>query len=191
MKKRILPLVYSEAQMIQLARSPRLDSPTGVRDRAILAVLCVSALRSIELCQLRVSDLEGDLLFVRNGKYGDQRFVPLTSPAKAAVERYLAQYRAGPDDPMFRCLDGRPIGRRHLHKIVTGYARPLGLDGATHTIRHSCAVRWLNKGVNLQILKLLLGNRSILSTSHYLNLSLDAVRAEYRRCLEPPAARAA
>jgi site-specific recombinase XerD len=148
-------------------------------------------LRATELCQLRVADLQGALVFVRQGKYGDERFVPISEKARAAVDRYLAQYRAGGDDPLFRCLDGRPMSRRHLHKVVTGHARALGFAGSVHTWRHSCSVRWLNRGLSLQTVKLLLGHRSITSTSHYLNLSLEAVVAEYRRCLEAPAARAA
>lgn len=191
MKKRILPLVYTERQMAQLVRAPRSDSLTGVRDRAILAVLCACGLRVSEVCDLRVADIKGSVIFVRQGKYGDQRFVPISERALAAVTDYLAQFRAAGETPVFRCLDGRPINRRHLLKIVTQYARPLGLTGTAHTLRHSSAVRWLNKGLNLQTVKLLLGHRSILSTSHYLNLSLEAVVAEYRRCLESPAARAA
>lgn len=191
MKQRTLPLVYSERQMAQLVRSPRSETPTGVRDRAILAVLCACGLRASELCDLRVADLQGALVFVRQGKYGDQRFVPISARAKGAIDNHLAQFRAAGETLVFRCLDGRPISRRHLLKIVTRYARPLGLTGTVHTLRHSCAVRWLNRGINLQTVKLLLGHRSILSTSHYLNLSLDAVVAEYRRCLEPPVQRAA
>lgn len=191
MKKRILPLVYTERQMAQLVRSPCLDTPTGVRDRAILAVLCACGLRASELCQLRVSDLQGAVIFVRQGKFGDQRFVAISQRARESVEAYLAQYRAAGDEPLFRCLDRRPLTRRHLHKVVARYSQAAGLSGSVHTLRHSCAVRWLNRGLTLQTVKLLLGHRTIVSTSHYLNLSLDAVVAEYRRCLEPAAPRAA
>lgn len=187
MKKRVLPLVYTELQMAQLVRAPRSESVTSVRDRAILAALCACGLRASELCDLRVADLQGAVIFVRQGKYGDQRYVPISARARAAIDLYLTQHRATGEAPVFRCLNGRPISRRHLLKIVTQYARPLGLTGTVHTLRHSCAVRWLNKGLNLQTVKLLLGHRSILSTSHYLNLSLEAVVAEYRRCLEPAA----
>jgi integrase/recombinase XerD len=190
-KQRILPLVYSESQMIELVRAPRRDTATGVRDRAILAVLAACGLRASELCNLRVADLQGAVIFVRQGKYGDQRFVPISSRARAAVDRYLAQSRAEGEIPVFRCLDGRPINRRHLLKIVTRYTRALGFAGSVHSWRHSFAVRCLNKGMSLQTVKLLLGHRSITSTSHYLNLSLDAVVAEYRRCLELPVERAA
>jgi site-specific recombinase XerD len=117
--------------------------------------------------------------------------VPISAKARAAVERYLAQYRAASDDPLFRCLDGRAISRRHLHKIIVQYSRPLGLAGSVHTMRHSCSVRWLNRGISIHIVKMLLGHRSIMSTSHYLNLSLDMVVAEYRRCLDLPVVRAA
>jgi integrase/recombinase XerD len=191
MKQRTLPLVYTERQMADLVRAPRPHTPTGVRDRAILAVLCSTGVRASELCQLCVADLQGSLLFVRNGKFGDQRFVVISQRARAAVEAYLAQYRAADDAPLFRRLDGRPMTRRHLHKVVVQYGKPLGLAGSVHTTRHSFAVRCLNKGMNLQTLKLLLGHRSITSTSHYLNLSLDSILAEYRRCCETPAARAA
>ena len=79
MKQRTLPLVYTERQMADLVRAPRLHTPTGVRDRAILAVLCSTGVRASELCQLNVADLQGSLVFVRKGKFGDQRFVAMTS----------------------------------------------------------------------------------------------------------------
>src|SRR5438876_21126 len=101
MKARKLPLVYTELQLAALVRAPNPHSATGLRDRAILATLCCTGIRASELCHLRVADLnlvEAHIV-VRDGKNGDDRYVPLTQKTLAHIQAYRAQYRAADDAP--------------------------------------------------------------------------------------------
>jgi len=183
---RTLPTFYSEPQMLSLARCPDPSTLKGQRDRAILAVLLSSGLRASELCQLQCRDIRSSLVFVRRGKFGAQRFVPLSRRAWLTVSAYLSRHPAQPTDPLFRTLTGQPLTRRLLHKIVTGYARRLGLKGGVHACRHSFATRALNKGMNLQSVRAMLGHVRIVTTAIYLGVATKALVAEYRRCLETP-----
>lgn len=186
---RSLPKFYSEHQMVALAKAPNPTTRKGARDRAIISVLCATGLRATELCSLTPRDVTDSLVFVRHGKGGVQRYVPISSPAHRAVSNYLANHPANPNQPIFRTGDGHPLSRRLLHKIVTGYSRRLGLTGGVHTIRHSAATRWLNHGISLQSVRAMLGHVTIVTTSIYLGVSTIALIAEYRRCLEGGVAR--
>jgi integrase/recombinase XerD len=181
---RPLPCFYTESEMAALVRSPDTSTLKGRRDRAILATLCACGLRASELCQLKARDVSSSLVFVRCGKGGRQRYVPLSAKAWATVSAYLDVQPARPDEPVFRTLDGRPITRRLLHKLVTGYSLRLGLQGGVHVLRSSAATFWLNRGVNLQSVRLMLGHAQIATTALYLKLATEGLVAEYRRCVE-------
>jgi len=183
---RKLPSVYTEAQMGALVRAPDVYSPTGLRDRAILATLCATGLRASELCFLEVRDLRPEALFVRRGKFGYQRWVPISSRARAAIAEYLTHFKVSRNDqPVFRSVNGRRLTRRHLHKIVTGYSRKLRLRGGVHVLRHSAATRWLDRGLDLENVRAILGHKNIATTAIYLSVATQGLIRNYKRALEP------
>lgn len=184
MNRRSLPKVYTLSQMVRLVRAPDPHSSTGLRDRAILATMCATGVRASELCGLRVCDLVDDFVFIRRGKFGHQRWIPLSVKARAAIDLYLAQFRAQGEAPLFRSLSGRAISRRHLHKIITGYARPLGLRGGCHVIRHSAVTHWLNCGMDLEYVRLMTGHKSISTTQLYTHVSPRFLSLAYKRHVE-------
>jgi integrase/recombinase XerD len=184
---RTLPKFLTESQMIALVRAPDVTAREGLRDRAVLAVLCASGLRASELCGLLVRDLGHDLIFVRHGKFGAQRYVPITPTARKAAMAYLAAYPAGADEPLFRTGPSRPLTRRRLHKIVDRYALALRLPRGVHLLRQSAATRWLNRGINLQFVRAMLGHVRLATTAGYLGVATDALVSEYQRCLVPAA----
>ena len=74
------------------------DDPVSRRDRALLEVLYGSGLRVAEAAALTVGDVQAtrggvrDLIRV-SGKGGKDRAVPLSGPARAALEQYLEEGR--------------------------------------------------------------------------------------------------
>jgi len=185
---RTLPKFLTESQMIALVRAPDLAAPEGPRDRAVLAVLCACGLRASELCALRVRDVSSTLVFVRAGKFGAQRYVPISPAAYRAVRAYLAAYPARADEWLFRTAPAHPLSRRRLHKLVDRYAFALKLPRGVHTLRHSAATRWLNRGMSIRSVQVCLGHARIATTAGYLGIATDALVAEYQRtCSTAPA----
>lgn len=178
---RLLPKFLTESQMVALVRAPDLASPEGPRDRAVLAVLCACGLRASELCGLRVRDVQPDLVFIRSGKFGNQRYVPISGPAYRAVRAYLAAYPARLDEPLFRTAPAHPMSRRRLHKLVDRYSVALGLPRGVHVLRSSAATRWLNKGLSIRSVQVMLGHARLATTAGYLAIATDALVAEYAR----------
>ena len=183
---RKLPSVYTESQMAALVRRPDPGSRTGLRDRAMLAVLCACGLRASELCHLRVSDLRSAAIFVHRGKFGYQRWVPISDRARAAITEYLTVFKAAGDQPVFRSIaSGRRLSRRQVHKIVTKYSQSLKLKGGVHILRHSAATRWLDRGLDLESVRAILGHKNIATTAIYLSVATQGLIRNYRRALEP------
>jgi integrase/recombinase XerD len=83
-----------------------------------------------------------------------------------------------PDDPVFVNAWGARLSRRGLYKIVKGHLRAAGLKGSTHRLRHSAATRWLNHGVSLRSVQVLLGHADISTTTIYLGTATDALVEE-------------
>jgi site-specific recombinase XerD len=125
------------------------------------------------------------LVFVRVGKGGYQRYVPISAKAWAAVQAYLETHPAGSDEPLFRTGPNQPMTRRRLHKVVSQYERALEVPSGLHLLRHSAATRWLNRGVNIKLVQAMLGHRLLSTTAIYLGVATDHMVNEYRRCLEP------
>jgi integrase/recombinase XerD len=184
---RKLPKFLTESQMVALVRAPDLASASGLRDRAVLAVLSACGLRASEACGLRVRDVGRELVFVRAGKFGHQRWVPISPAAVRAVRAYLAAHPAAPDEPLFRTGPSRPLTRRRLHKLVAQYQLALRLPQGLHLLRHSAATRWLNRGINLQFVRAMLGHVRLSTSAVYLGVANTALVAEYRRALVPAA----
>jgi integrase/recombinase XerD len=182
---RVLPRFFTEAELDRLLGVlPVGDRPLAVRDRAILELLVATGLRASELCSLQVGDLRDQVVFVRCGKGGRQRYIPVSRRAWAAVQA-LIRPGAGPGEALFRSAFGRVLTRRALHKIVAGYVEAAGLSGSTHTTRHAFATRALNRGLNLRTVQALLGHASITTTALYLGTAVDALKADYARAFEP------
>ena len=183
-----LPKFFTEDEMVSIASHPERDTLIGARDRAILGVFCAAGLRVSELCHLQVRDVRPALLFVRQAKFGLQRWVPISKRCQLAIQGYLAIHPAQPGDPLFRSVTGNALDRRMVHKIVTYHQRAVGLSGGVHMMRASAATRWLNRGVNLQTVRVMLGHANISTTAIYLGVATDSMVREYQNCLEWAAA---
>ncbi|MFN3566402.1 MAG: tyrosine-type recombinase/integrase, partial [Burkholderiaceae bacterium] len=88
------PKAISEAQVEVLLAAPDVETPLGLRDRAMLELLYATGLRVSELVALRLIELSlADGLVRVVGKGGRERVVPLGEEARRWVDRYLAQGR--------------------------------------------------------------------------------------------------
>ena len=131
LKLPVEPLTDTEAQALIDACSKR--APSGVRNRALLAVLWRSGLRCSEALDLVLRDVDVDAgtLRVRHGKGDKQRLVGLDLVA-SALELWIAkrsELGVGRTAPLFCCIDARYLGKRmdvanvrHMHLGGSGGA---------------------------------------------------------------------
>lgn len=132
---------------------PAADTPEGVRDRAILAVLAFTGCRVGEVSRLRVCDLKqsgGHHVLEVRGKGGKERRMPLHPEAVERLTAWLGVLGGAPPGvPLFRSVktargkgaDGflpSPLTRRGVQYLVRRYVGKLGLD--PHVTVHSFRV---------------------------------------------------
>ena len=102
-----------------------LGRPIGLRDRAMLAVLCATGMRCGEMAQLEIGDLdlERSVVLVREGKGGKERLIPLGDRALHRVKQYLDQARLQlarneRDATLFLGHEGRPLSPLWLSTLI-------------------------------------------------------------------------
>lgn len=91
---RLLPKALAESQIDALLAAPDIDSPLGLRDRAMLELMYAAGLRVSELVLLPATavNLRQGVLRV-TGKGSKERLVPLGEESQYWLERYLQQSR--------------------------------------------------------------------------------------------------
>lgn len=162
--------------------------PYGHRDQAIIMVLIDTGLRAMELCSLKVGnvDLKTGKVDVKHGiaggaKGGKGRTVYLGKAARRAVWRYLSEREDGNDDHalLFISKDNRPFNPSSLRQLIQGIAEKAGVKNAhPHRFRHTFAITYLRSGGDVFTLQSLLGHSNLDMVRRYaLIADLDVEKA--------------
>ena len=180
-----VPKTLSEAQVEALLAAPDVDTPLGLRDRAMLEVMYASGLRVSELVTLKTVHLgltEGALRVT--GKGAKERLVPFGEEAHAWLVRYLADARAEilhgqASDALFVTARGGPMTRQMFWKLIKAHALRGGVAVplSPHTLRHAFATHLLNHGADLRAVQMLLGHTDISTTTIYTHVARERLRA--------------
>lgn len=185
-----LPDSLDEAEVERLLEAPDVDTPLGLRDRAMLELLYACGLRVSELIGLRQDSVNLRQGVVRVlGKGDKERLVPMGEEAQRWTERYLRTGRGQlmNDIRQAPLFPGRRDGfmtRQTFWHRVKHYARLAAIDKplSPHTLRHAFATHLLNHGANLRVVQLLLGHSDLSTTQIYTHVAqarLEALHAEH------------
>jgi len=185
-----LPRVLDRSELNGLldgASSTAPDEPEWRRrrDDAVLEVLYGSGLRVSELCTLTVPSLSlAQQAATVWGKGSKERRVPLSEPAVAALQAWLAirsdvvsVETDGPGDILFGNERGKPLTPRDVRRIVD---RRSPVPTHPHALRHSFATHLLDGGADLRAVQELLGHSDVATTQRYTHVSRERLSAAYR-----------
>ena len=178
------------AQEIEfLMRQCSRRAPTGVRNRALIAVLWRCGLRVGEARGLAVKDFDPDsgTLVIQRGKGGKRRVVGVDAGTVALVGRWLdvRRKRGIPGDaPLFCSLAGGPLDLSYVRHLLPRLARKAGIERRVHAhgLRHAFAVDLVRSGAPLYVVRDALGHSSVATTQVYLSRvgaheAVDAMRS--------------
>jgi integrase len=156
------------------------SSTTGIRNRAMLAVLYGAAIRIAEACALRPADVvlgSPASIHVNRGKGGKERTVGLdrenAAHVMAWVERRASLGLTG-RQPFFCAITqgslGRPTSTSYWRHRIPALAERVGLDKRVHPhgLRRSAATNMLHQGMPVDVIQTQLGHASIATTQAYL-----------------------
>jgi integrase/recombinase XerD len=179
---RKLPDVLSSEDVDNLLKSPNLESGLGLRDKAMLEVLYASGLRVSELINLKISQLDMEVGYLRTfGKGSKERIVPIGAVAKRAVENYILNSRPAliskrKDgrivEELFVTRRGQGMTRQGFWKLLKGYVIQANVRASVspHTLRHAFATHLLERGADLRSVQQMLGHSDISSTQIYTHI---------------------
>jgi integrase/recombinase XerD len=184
-----VPKSLSEAQVEALLAAPDVETPLGLRDRAMLELLYASGLRVSELVALqtvRVSFSEGTLHV--SGKGSKERLVPFGEEARGWIERYVREARAAilggrASDALFVTARGGPMTRQMFWKLIKAHALrgDVLVPLSPHTLRHAFATHLLNHGADLRTVQMLLGHADISTTTIYTHVARERLKQLHAR----------
>jgi site-specific recombinase XerD len=171
-----LPRTLAEEDTDRLIEAAALGA-CMLRDRAILETLYGTGLRAAELAALACDDLDlaAGFVYVRSGKGGRDRVVPLGECAAKAVHAYLVHERPRGAGPLYLTVQGRALSRKALGDVVARAGRRAGLltPVSPHRLRHSYATHLLRNGASVLHVKALLGHARLASTEVYTHVDVS------------------
>lgn len=187
-----IPFPLSYAQIEHLFVQPNVNDYLGFRDRCIMELFYSSGLRVSELVALNRADFNPDELQVRlKGKGKKERVIPITKNAASWIINYLNHPQRHKDDEghlaqsdpnaIFLNKNGTRLTTRSVDRKFYKYLIKSGLANKVtpHTIRHTIATHWLENGMDLKTIQLLLGHSSLASTTVYTHVSSKLKKEAY------------
>jgi len=157
-----------------------LEAVDSLKHRTILMTAYAAGLRVSEATHLKVTDIDSQrmMLRVEQGKGRKDRYVMLSPRLLDMLRGYWKAVRPTlwlfPGD-----LPGQPITRgavglacQKAHR-ASGITKPV----TAHSLRHAFATHLLESGTDVRTIQLLLGHRSLATTSRYLKVATSTVCA--------------
>jgi integrase/recombinase XerD len=188
---RPLPKSITERDVEALLAAPDVDTPIGLRDRAMLELLYATGLRVSELVTLRRDQFSAQQGLVRVlGKGSKERLVPVGETALAWMRRYIEALAAGAvaaattagggtGRQLFPGRDGGALTRQAFwyrirqHALTAGIRAPL----SPHTLRHAFATHLLDHGADLRAVQMMLGHADLGTTQIYTHVARARLQA--------------
>ena len=182
------PEFISINEISLLFEQPNMSEPKGIRDKAMLEILYATGIRVTELINIKISDINLNLEYLKCSNTNKQRIIPLGSKAIEALYTYLNQARNallanGNDSFLFVNCNGQPMTRQGFWKILKSYAKKAKIkeEITPHTIRHSFAVHMIDNGCDLHSVQEMLGHSDISTTQMYTKKSTLKLKDAYTK----------
>ncbi len=191
--KRLPRSLLSVEQVASILALPDVDTPEGLRDRAILETLYATGMRRAELCALKVDSIDHQrhTVFIRGGKGDKDRYVPLGQNAHDWTTLYLTDVRRllvvdPAEHHLFLTDYGEPFNGSYLSAFVKRYVEKAGIKvtGSCHLFRHAMATHMLENGADVRFIQAMLGHEDLNTTQIYTQVSINKL-SEIHRITHP------
>ncbi len=176
--------LLSVAEVEAVLNQADIETPSGIRNRAMLETLYSSGVRRSELAQLNLYDIDTarGTVMVRQGKGRRDRLVPLGARACAWIERYLQEVRplltTGIERQTLFVTDyGEAFEHNRLSDMVKRHMLYAGHKGGCHAFRHACATHMLENGADIRYIQAILGHSELSTTQIYTHVAIGKLKA--------------
>jgi site-specific recombinase XerD len=183
---------YLESREIEaILRQPDTATREGHRDKALFTLLYNTGARIQEALDLRVRSvsLDSPRTVTLLGKGQKERTLAIWKDTAQWIRSYLRRTPSGPDDFLFVNRYGRQLTRSGARFRLKGYVARAAKTEASlrrhkvsaHTFRHTAAVHLVSSGVNVEVIRAVLGHADVGTTNHYSEASAETKRAALER----------
>jgi len=184
-----LPVVLGIDEIDNLLSQPPVGGWIGIRDRAILEILYGTGARVSEISNLKVSDMNLEVGFIRCiGKGNRERIIPLGRKASKAISKYLDKVRPelakeNNQPIVFLNKFGNKMSRQTFWKLIKKYSgcARIKKDVTPHTLRHSFATHLLERGADLRAIQEMLGHADISTTQLYTYVDKNRLKSIHHK----------
>jgi site-specific recombinase XerD len=176
-----VPVVFTEEEIQSLLKTFRRDTPTSVRNYAIMLCFTELGLRCLEVANLTLDNFcwYESSVNIRNTKTHTDRKLPLSSITGNAIAEYIKLSRPETTERIlfvrFSHTKGKPMGRGQIRGAVRSAYDKAGISNSrgTHILRKTTASRIYNNGNSLKMVADILGHESIDSTVIYTKVNVN------------------
>lgn len=173
--------------------SAMLEKAERLKELTLFCLGIDTMLRGSDLVRLRFSDVmhwdrqpKSDFTSSQK-KTGKTVVTAITPSCQTVLVNYVDQYALSGQDLLFTADRGnrqKPITTNYLRRLVKKWAEDLGRDPAdysSHSLRRSKPSHLYAQGVRPEMLRLLLGHKSLQSTQEYLGIDQGEALALARK----------
>ncbi len=180
-KHATLPKHFSVEQLERVLAVCRGDAGLSFRDRAMVLLMARLGMRSCEVRQLQLEDIDwaAGVIRVHLGKSRYERILPLPEDAGKAIVSYLRKERPPTSDRTI-FLRARPpygplSGLVDISRRVLKRAQITGTRVGAHHFRHTAATQMVRQGASLKEVADVLGHRYLETTAIYAKLDVHCL----------------
>ena len=155
------------------------------KDALILKTLFTTGIRVSELVNLKIKDVnfQDNKINIIEGKGRKDRVVLINNNLKQELIFFLNERSRG---YVFETNRNAKYSSRRIQQIIKDLAHKskINKEVTPHIIRHTIATYWLNSGMKLDQVQLLLGHSSPVTTEIYAKTSLESVKEKFKEVMD-------
>ncbi|MDO5519062.1 MAG: tyrosine-type recombinase/integrase [bacterium] len=181
------PVNLSVDEVEALLSAPNEETWIGKRDKAMFEILYATGIKSSEIIQLTIHDINMQYNILTCVGVKKNRVIPFGENAKLALEQYLFSSREElmgekEHEYLFVNRSGDPLTRQGFWKIIKRYATENGIENVTpQSLRNSFAVHLIANGANVTSVGDMLGYSNSSMAYIYANSKDTRIRDEYMK----------
>jgi integrase/recombinase XerD len=190
--------ILGEHEIAYLLRLPAQHDLIGIRDFCIMSLLYSSMMRTKEIFNLKLPDidLKSKQILVKRPKNKRDRIVHIDGYTAFFLQKYIKNVRPwllkdGNSENLFISATGSDLKRTAFAAHFTRKYRPaikekFKKDVSPYVFRHSSATHWLDSGARkkkdvLAYVQRQLGHESLESTAIYTHIAIEPLRQMFQQ----------
>jgi site-specific recombinase XerD len=147
-----------------------------LRNETIILLFLNTGMRLSELVSLNVQDVDKNCHTI-TGKGDKERPIYLSQQIQEQLQKYIKERPKVETNALFISERGNRINKVTVQQMIKAVLNNAGLQGKTHTLRHTFATQLYQSGkVDLRQLQELLGHADISTTTIYTQVAKKALQ---------------